>query len=329
MMYFAFGEIMKVEILRICIIPKGYEKMIHNNGVDPIVPEAVMKLSNQEKGYVLVRALPYIQKYTGKTVVIKYGGNAMINEELKEAVISDIVLLTCVGINIVLVHGGGPEINDMLNRVGKESKFVNGLRYTDDETMDIVQMVLCGKVNKELVTRLQQMGGKAVGLSGLDGGLLKAEKLTEDGFDYGNVGEIISVDASIIKANMENGFIPVVSTVAQGVDGAAAYNINADTAAAEIAIALGAQNLILLTDIAGVMRDPKDPATLIPEIKVDDIEGLIDEGVIKGGMIPKIRCCADALHKGVAHAVILDGRVPHSILIEMLSDEGAGTMFVK
>ena len=302
--------------------------MIHNNGVNPVVPEAVMKLSNQEKGYVLVRALPYIQKYTGKTVVIKYGGNAMINEELKEAVISDIVLLTCVGINIVLVHGGGPEINDMLNKIGKESKFVNGLRYTDDETMDIVQMVLCGKVNKELVTRLQQMGGKAVGLSGLDGGLLKAEKLTEDGFDYGNVGEIVSVDASIIKANMENGFIPVVSTVAQGVDGAAAYNINADTAAAEIAIALGAQNLILLTDIAGVMRDPKDPSTLIPEIKVDDIEGLIDEGVIKGGMIPKIRCCADALHKGVAHAVILDGRVPHSILIEMLSDEGAGTMFV-
>ena len=302
--------------------------MIHNNGVNPVVPEAVMKLSNQEKGYVLVRALPYIQKYTGKTVVIKYGGNAMINEELKEAVISDLVLLTCVGINIVLVHGGGPEINDMLNKIGKESKFVNGLRYTDDETMDIVQMVLCGKVNKELVTRLQQMGGKAVGLSGLDGGLLKAEKLTEDGFDYGNVGEIVSVDASIIKANMENGFIPVVSTVAQGVDGAAAYNINADTAAAEIAIALGAQNLILLTDIAGVMRDPKDPSTLIPEIKVDDIEGLIDEGVIKGGMIPKIRCCADALHKGVAHAVILDGRVPHSILIEMLSDEGAGTMFV-
>ena len=300
-----------------------------NIGIIPEVPEAVKKLSNQEKGYVLVRALPYIQKYTGKTVVIKYGGNAMINEELKEAVISDLVLLTCVGINIVLVHGGGPEINNMLNKIGKESKFVNGLRYTDDETMDIVQMVLCGKVNKELVARLQQMGGKAVGLSGLDGGLLKAEKLTEDGFDYGNVGEIISVDASIIKANMDNGFIPVVSTVAQGVDGAPAYNINADTAAAEIAIALGAQNLILLTDIAGVMRDPKDPATLIPEIKVDEIEGLISEGVIKGGMIPKIRCCADALHKGVAHAVILDGRVPHSILIEMLSDEGAGTMFIK
>ncbi|MBR2460555.1 MAG: acetylglutamate kinase [Clostridia bacterium] len=295
----------------------------------PEVPEAVKKLSNQEKGYVLVRALPYIQKYTGKTVVIKYGGNAMINEGLKEAVISDIVLLTCVGINIVLVHGGGPEINEMLDKIGKESRFVNGLRYTDDETMDVVQMVLRGKVNKDLVSRLQQMGGRAVGLSGLDGGLLKAEKLTRDGVDYGNVGEIISVDADIIKANMQNGFIPVVSTVAQGVDGVGAYNINADTAAAKIAIALGAQNLILLTDIAGVMRDPKNPSTLIPEIKADEIEGLIADGTIKGGMIPKIRCCADALHEGVAHAVILDGRVPHSILIEMLSDEGAGTMFVK
>lgn len=294
-----------------------------------MVPEAVKKLSNQEKGYVLVRALPYIQKYTRKTVVIKYGGNAMINEELKEAVISDIVLLTCVGINIVLVHGGGPEINEMLEKIGKESKFVNGLRYTDDETMDVVQMVLCGKVNKELVTRLQHMGGKAVGLSGLDGGLLKAEKLEKDGVDYGNVGEIISVDAGIIKANMDNGFIPVVSTVAESTDGAPAYNINADTAAAKIAIALGAQNLILLTDIAGVMRDPKDPSTLIPEIRENEIEGLIEEGVIKGGMIPKIRCCAEALHEGVAHAVILDGRVPHSILVEMLSDEGAGTMFVK
>ncbi|MBQ9115435.1 MAG: acetylglutamate kinase [Clostridia bacterium] len=293
------------------------------------VPDAVKKLSNLEKGFVLVRALPYIQKYTGKTVVIKYGGNAMINEDLKEAVISDIVLLSCVGINIVLVHGGGPEINEMLQKIGKESRFVNGLRYTDDETMDIVQMVLCGKVNKDLVGRLQQMGGKAVGLSGLDGGMLKAEKLSADGVDYGKVGEIISVDASIIKANMDNGFIPVVSTVAQGIDGSSAYNINADTAAAKVAIALGAQNLILLTDIAGVMRDPKDPSTLIPEIKESEIEGLISEGVIKGGMIPKIRCCADALHQGVAHAVILDGRVPHSILIEMLSDEVAGTMFVK
>ncbi len=293
------------------------------------MPEAVSRLSNFEKGYVLVRALPYIQKYTGKTVVIKYGGNAMINSELKEAVISDIVLLACVGINIVLVHGGGPEINDMLKRVGKESRFVNGLRYTDEETMDIVQMVLCGKVNKELVSRLQGIGGRAVGLSGLDGGMIKAKKLTKNGEDYGLVGEIVDVDASIIKANMERGFIPVVSTVAAGVDGGEEYNINADTAAAKLAIALGAQNLILLTDIAGVMRDPKDPSTLIPEIHENEIEGLISDGVISGGMIPKIRCCADALNGGVAHAVIIDGRVPHSILIEMLSDEGAGTMFVK
>ena len=293
------------------------------------LPENVKKLSNLEKAYVLVRAMPYIQKYHGKTVVIKYGGNAMINEELKEAVISDIVLLSCVGINIVLVHGGGPEINEMLERVGKESTFVNGLRYTDEETMEIVEMVLCGKVNKELVTRLQQIGGRAVGLSGLDGGMLKAEKLTKNGADCGLVGEITSVDVGIIKANMENGFIPVVSTVAQGTDGNPMYNINADTAAAKIAIALGASNLILLTDIAGVMRDPKDSSTLIPVIKESEIEGLIEEGVIKGGMIPKIRCCADALHEGIAHAVILDGRVPHSILLEMLSDEGAGTMFVK
>lgn len=293
------------------------------------MPEAVSRLSNLEKGYVLVRALPYIQKYTGKTVVIKYGGNAMINAELKEAVISDIVLLACVGINIVLVHGGGPEINDMLKRVGKESRFVNGLRYTDEETMEIVQMVLCGKVNKELVSRLQGMGGRAVGLSGLDGGMIKAKRLSGDGEDYGLVGEITEVDASIIKANMESGFIPVVSTVAAGTDDGKEYNINADTAAAKLAIALGAQNLILLTDIAGVMRDPKDASTLIPEIRESEIEGLISDGVISGGMIPKIRCCADALNGGVAHAVIIDGRVPHSILIEMLSDEGAGTMFVK
>lgn len=293
------------------------------------VPEAVKKLSDLEKGYVLVRALPYIQKYAGKTVVIKYGGNAMINEELKAAVISDVVLLSCVGINIVLVHGGGPEINDMLNKLGKESKFVNGLRYTDEETMEIVQMVLCGKVNKQLVSHLQAIGGRAVGLSGHDGGLLKAEKLSGDGYDYGLVGEIVDVDVSVIKAAMDNGFIPVVSTVAAGIDGADAYNINADTAAAKLATALGAQNLILLTDIAGVMRDPKDASTLIPEIHESEIEGLIAEGIIKGGMIPKIRCCADALKGGVSHAVILDGRIPHSILLEILSDEGVGTMFTK
>ena len=294
---------------------------------NPHTPESVKKLSNYEKAFVLVRALPYIQKYYGQTVVVKYGGNAMINEELKEAVISDIVLLSCVGIHIVLVHGGGPEINEMLEKTGKESRFVNGLRYTDDETMDIVQMVLAGKVNKELVNHLQRIGGKAVGLSGLDGGTIKARKLTEDGFDYGNVGEITEVNVELLKANMKNGFTPVVSTVAQGIDENPVYNINADTAAAKIASALGATNLILLTDIAGVMKDPKDPSTLIPEIRTSEIEGLISDGVIKGGMIPKIRCCADAIHDGVSKACIIDGRVPHSILLEMLSDEGAGTMF--
>ena len=290
-------------------------------------PESVTHLSNLEKAYALSRALPYIQKYSGKTVVIKYGGNAMINEELKAAVISDLVLLSYIGVNIVLVHGGGPEISDMLNKVGKESKFVNGLRYTDDETMDIVQMVLSGKVNKELVNYIQEIGGKAVGLSGVDGAMLVARKLSDDGYDYGNVGEIIGCNPEILLNNIGNGFIPVVSTVAKGIDGNPVYNINADTAAAKIAAALGATNLILLTDIAGVLRDPKDPSTLIPHITLSEIEPLIDDGVIKGGMIPKIRCCADALRDGVENACIIDGRFPHSILLEMLSDEGAGTLF--
>ena len=301
--------------------------MNKNDEFTPKTPDAVKNLSNLDKAYVLSRALPYIQKYNGKTVVIKYGGNAMINEDLKAAVISDLVLLSCIGINIVLVHGGGPEINEMLDKVGKVSKFVNGLRYTDDETMDIVQMVLSGKVNKELVNYIEQIGGRAVGLSGVDGAMLVAKKLKGDGYDYGNVGEIIGCNPEILNANIKNGFIPVVSTVAKGIDGSPMYNINADTAAAKIAAALGATNLILLTDIAGVMRDPKDESTLIPHIKLDEIEPLINEGVIKGGMIPKIRCCADALRDGVSTAVIIDGRVPHSILLEMLSDEGIGTMF--
>ncbi len=287
-----------------------------------------MFLSNQDKADVLTQALPYIQKYTGKTVVVKYGGNAMINEGLKNAVISDLVLLQLVGIHVVLVHGGGPEITEMLGRVGKESKFVDGLRYTDDETIDIVQMVLAGKTNKDLVNKIQQIGGRAVGICGIDGGLIKAHKLQGKN-DYGNVGEIWDVDTSIIQDNIDKGYIPVVSTVALGDEDSPVYNINADTAACKIACALGASNLILLTDIRGLMRDVKDEDTLIPEVRIDEVQGLIDEGVIKGGMIPKVQCCVDAVEGGIAHTVILDGRISHSILIEMLSDEGIGTLFKK
>ncbi len=280
--------------------------------------------SHIERAKILVEALPYIQKYYNKTVVIKYGGNAMINEELKEAVINDIVLLSLVGVKVVVVHGGGPEINAMFERVGKESKFVNGLRYTDDDSMDLVQMVLAGKLNKEIVSIINKAGGRAIGLCGIDGGLFKAEKLTEDGFDYGRVGEITQVDTSVVNDALNCGFIPVISTVAQGEDGS--YNINADTAAAKLAAALGAEKVMLLTDIAGLMMDPKDPTTLIRDINVSEIPRLQRDGVISGGMIPKIDCCVEAVRQGVAQANILDGRVPHSILMEMLSDEGIGTM---
>jgi len=280
--------------------------------------------SHIERAKILVEALPYIQKYYNKTVVIKYGGNAMINEELKEAVINDIVLLSLVGVKVVVVHGGGPEINAMFERVGKESKFVNGLRYTDDDSMDLVQMVLAGKLNKEIVSIINKAGGRAIGLCGIDGGLFKAEKLTEDGFDYGRVGEITQVDTSVVNDALNCGFIPVISTVAQGEDGS--YNINADTAAAKLAAALGAEKVMLLTDIAGLMMDPKDPSTLIRDINVSEIPRLQRDGVISGGMIPKIDCCVEAVRQGVAQANILDGRVPHSILMEMLSDEGIGTM---
>ncbi len=287
-----------------------------------------MFLSNQDKATVLTEALPYIQKYTGQTIVIKYGGNAMINEGLKNAVISDLALLQLVGINVVLVHGGGPEITEMLGRVGKESKFINGMRYTDDETIEIVQMVLAGKTNKDLVNKIERIGGKAVGLCGIDGGMIKAHK--KDGeVDYGNVGDIYEIDASIIKDTIEKGYIPVVSTVALGDDDCPVYNINADIAASKIAVALGASNLLLLTDIRGVMRDVKDEDTLIPVIHLDEVDNLIKDGVISGGMIPKINCCVDAVKGGIAHTVILDGRISHSILIEMLSDEGIGTMFTK
>ena len=288
-----------------------------------------MFLSNMDKAKLLTQALPYIQKYHGKTIVVKYGGNAMINDGLKEAVITDLVLLSCVGINVVLVHGGGPEITDMLKRVGIASKFINGLRYTDDDTIEIVQMVLAGKTNKDLVSRIENIGGKAVGLCGLDGGMIKAVKHNDGENDYGNVGDITDIDISIIRDNLDKAYIPVVSTIAMGTDGTPVYNINADTAAAKIAIALKAQNFILLTDVQGVMRDPKDEDTLIPVIKLDEVEELTSSGVISGGMIPKVQCCVDAIEGGVGHTCIIDGRITHSILIEMLSDEGIGTMFIK
>lgn len=293
-----------------------------------------MFVSNYDKAQVLTQALPYIQKYSGKTVVIKYGGNAMLSDGLRDAVISDIVLLSCVGINVVLVHGGGPEITDMLTRVGKESKFVNGLRYTDEEAMGIVQMVLAGKTNKDLVRRIQHIGGKAVGLCGLDGGMIKAKRLDDGKNDYGYVGEIVSIDASIISANLDRGYIPVVSTVAYGVDvfgddKTPVYNINADTAASKIAVAVGAQNLILLTDVRGLMRDVHDEDTFISVVRIDEVEGLVREGVISGGMIPKVNCCVDAVRRGISRTVIIDGRISHSILLEILSDEGIGTMFIK
>ena len=285
-----------------------------------------MELSHSDRAQVLVEALPYIQCYNKKTVVVKYGGNAMISEELRKAVISDIILLKLVGINVVVIHGGGPEISAMLKRTGKESRFVNGLRYTDQETMDIVQMVLCGKVNKDLVATLNRSGGSAVGLCGLDGGMLQAVRRREDGVDYGLVGDIVAVDPKPIQDAIADGFIPVISTVAQGIDAETSYNVNADTAAAKVATALGAEKLILLTDVRGLLRDKNDESTLISRIHPSDVPRLMKENVIAGGMIPKIDCCVEAVRSGVARAHILDGRIPHSILIEVLSDAGIGTM---
>lgn len=285
-----------------------------------------MDLSHSDRAQVLVEALPYIQCYNKKTVVVKYGGNAMISEELRKAVISDIILLKLVGINVVVIHGGGPEISAMLKKTGKESRFVNGLRYTDQETMDIVQMVLCGKVNKDLVATLNRSGGSAIGLCGLDGGMLKAVRRTEDGVDYGLVGDIVEVDPKPIQDAIADGFIPVISTVAQGIDAETSYNVNADTAAAKVATALGAEKLILLTDVRGLLRDKNDESTLISRIHPSDVPRLMKENVIAGGMIPKIDCCVEAVRSGVARAHILDGRIPHSILIEVLSDAGIGTM---
>ena len=285
-----------------------------------------MSFSEVDRARVLAEALPYIQKYYGKTIVVKYGGNAMISEELRHAVISDIILLHLVGIRVVVVHGGGPEISEMLKKVGKESKFVDGLRYTDEETMDIVQQVLCGRVNKNLVATMNRLGGRALGLCGMDGGMFLAKKMDER---YGMVGEITNVDPSPVEDALNNGYIPVVSTVAQGEDAETAYNINADTAAAKLATALNAEKLILLTDVRGLLRDPKDESTLIPALQISNVPALVREGVISGGMIPKIDCCVESVRSGVESAVILDGRVPHSILIELLSDEGIGTMLTK
>jgi len=281
--------------------------------------------SNAQRAEVLTAALPYIKKYNGKTVVIKYGGNAMINEQLKQQVMEDIVLLWLIGVKVVLVHGGGPEISDTMKRLGKESLFVNGLRVTDKETVDIVQMVLAGKINKTLVNLIQMKGGHAIGVSGIDGGIIEATMKDEA---LGYVGEITKIRTQPITDMLEKNYIPVVSTVASDRQGNT-YNINGDTAAAYIAGALGAERLIMMTDIAGLLMDKDDPSTLIPHITVSEAKKLYESGVISGGMIPKVDCCIEALNKGVNNVVIMDGRIPHSILMELLTDEGAGTMVMK
>lgn len=282
-----------------------------------------MEIDNTIRARVLIHALPYIQKYTNKIVVIKYGGNAMINEELKAAVMGDIVLLSTIGIRVVLVHGGGPEISATLKKMGKETAFIDGLRVTDGETADVVQMVLAGKINKSLVCQLGNLGGKALGLSGLDAKMIRARQLDEV---HGFVGEIEEINTELILDVLNMGYIPVISTVAYDAKGNS-YNINADTAAARIAGELSAESLISMTDIAGLLRDKDDDSTLISKVYASDAPRLINEGIITGGMIPKIDCCIEAIRRGVKKAFIIDGRVPHSILIEMLTDEGIGTMF--
>ena len=284
-----------------------------------------MQIENNIRSQILIDALPYIQKYHDKIVVVKYGGNAMTNSELKEAVMSDIVLLSEVGIKVVLVHGGGPEISSMLKRVGVESRFINGLRYTDAETMDIVKMVLSGKVNKELVAALQLHGGKALGLCGCDGEMIVAKKL-ESEVDLGYVGEIKKITTKPILDALNGGYVPIIATVGTSETGQA-YNINADTAAARIASCLRAEKLILMTDIIGLLRDKDDDSTLIPQVNVSEVSYLKSTGIISGGMIPKIDCCVEAIRRGVKRTSIIDGRVPHSILIELLTNEGNGTQF--
>ncbi len=278
--------------------------------------------TNSQRAEVITQALPYIKKYNGEIVVVKYGGNAMINETLKEQVMMDIVLLWLIGVKVVLVHGGGPEISDAMTKLGKQPEFVDGLRVTDKETVDIVQMVLSGKVNKSLVTLLETKGGKAMGISGVDGGLIKA---TPRDSRLGFVGDITEINIEPVTDLLEKGYIPVISTV--GCDSSGnIYNINGDTAAACIAGALSAKRLIMMTDIAGILKDKDDPSTLIPDITVSEAKELFGTGIISGGMIPKVNCCIDAIDKGVKKVIIMDGRVPHSILMEILTDEGAGTM---
>ena len=284
-----------------------------------------MELSNHERAEVLTQALPYIKRYVGKIVVVKYGGNAMVNEALKEQVMEDVTLLSLIGVKVVLVHGGGPEISAVMGKLGLQPTFVDGLRVTDKDTVDVVQMVLAGKINKSLVRYLESKGGKAMGISGIDGKLIVAKKKNEK---LGYVGEIEKVNIKPIFDLLEKGYIPVVSTIATGEDGET-YNINGDTAAAYLAGALNAKRLIMMTDISGVLRDKDDPATLIPEIKASEAEELYKSGVISGGMIPKVECCLTALKQGVKRVIIMDGRVPHSILMELLTDEGSGTMFVE
>ena len=283
------------------------------------------EFSNMERAEVLTAALPYIKKYSGKIVVVKYGGNAMINQQLKEQVMEDIALLWLIGVKVVLVHGGGPEINETMQKLGKQAQFVDGLRVTDKETVDIVQMVLAGKVNKNLVNLLQMKGGHAVGLSGIDGGIIEAKMKNEA---LGYVGQITKIRTQPIEDLLEKNYIPVISTVASDRHGNT-YNINGDTAAAHIAGALGAERLIMMTDIAGILMDKDDPSTLIPQITVSEAEKLYEKKVISGGMIPKVDCCIEALNHGVNNVIIMDGRIPHSILMELLTDEGAGTMVTK
>ena len=284
-----------------------------------------VEFSNAQRAEVLTQALPYIKKFSGEIIVVKYGGNAMINEQLKEQVMEDIALLWLIGVKVVLVHGGGPEINEMMDKLGKKPEFVEGLRVTDRETVDIVQMVLAGKVNKSLVTLLTMKGGHAVGLSGIDGGLIEAVTKDER---LGYVGKITKIRPQPITDLLEKHYIPVISTVATDRHGNV-YNINGDTAAAYIAGALGAERLLMMTDIAGILRDKDDPSSLIPELTVSEAKNLYSEGIISGGMIPKVDCCIKALEEGVKNVTILDGRIPHSILMELLTDEGAGTMVTK